>query len=484
MATGYVTNYGNSENDGLSWDTPKRSIQSAIDAGLSPIYVKGYHNESLAETSARHIYGDGYIIIDGTLLSNFISYINYSYFLGLRIQNFDKLCSSNLFRATYRDVIFSKIGYIYYKDDTIERAAQSCLFDSITTELVITGYAIRYNNTFYNSKISLSTFGCNSTYTYSNVYSECDLNIQISPKFQYSLFHNCTFKFTGGDQDADETDYAAPVGDTDDDKLENIRTRMATVYGGSSSDYLIGCKYQTDGDLFIDADNENFYLVPGCTAASMSYKASYVGKYPEGAVAEIPADFTTYTNIDDDGNITDQTTNAYAETAIQDIGKLRHVNTLKALGERAVRNGNQVNADADLGDAIYPGTDLTDGSTYIVRTEAISLTASGTTRDVGETFIASADDGLAFTSDTGYVQEVYLDKPRCVEIKASKTDATLASATWIKLDLYETPYVNYDENGLISAGNLDEGYDADAAEKMYIRYWKARIYVQAQNLPG
>ncbi|WP_025007088.1 hypothetical protein [Marinilabilia salmonicolor] len=42
MAAGYVTNYGNVENDGLSWDTPKRSIQSAIDAGLSPISGVGF----------------------------------------------------------------------------------------------------------------------------------------------------------------------------------------------------------------------------------------------------------------------------------------------------------------------------------------------------------------------------------------------------------------------------------------------------------
>jgi hypothetical protein len=483
MATGYVTNYGNSENDGSSWETPKRSIQSAIDAGLTTVYVKGYFNEAITG-STKYIYGDGYTVIDGTLLSYFTNYINYDILSNLKIQNFDKLCSTSLFRMTCRNVIFSKVAYIYYRDDAITRAAESCLFDSVTTGLLITGYAIRYNNTFYNSKITLNAYACDTSYNHSNIYSECDLDIQISPAFQYSLFHNCTFKFTGGDQDADETEYAAPSGDTDADKLNDLRSRMVAVYGGVSSDYLQSCKYQTDGDLFIDVDNENFYLVPGCQASSMSYEAGYVGKYPEGVAADIPSDFTIYTNINDDGDITDQTVNAYAETAIMDIGSLRHISSLNALGERAVRNGNQVNADADLGDAMYPGTDLTAGSTYLVKTEAISLTSSGTTRDVGETFIASADDGLAFTSDTGYVQEVYLNKPRSIEIKASKTDATLESATWIKLDLYETPYVNYDENGLISAGNLDDDYDEDTAEKMYIRYWKARINIQAKNLPA
>jgi hypothetical protein len=482
MTTGYVTNYGNSENDGLSWETPKRSVQNAIDAGLYPVYIKGMFRESLALTLA-YLIGDGYAVIDGTLLEYFATTSASAKVYDVHIKNFSTLNSAST-RIIFKGCSIYNIETFSFTEGTSYYLIETILFNCTTIKF-LGAYNLQYNNTIYGGSITFTSGLFNSLNSHSNIFSNASIHFKSEVQYlSYSLFHNCTFKFTGGDQDADETEYAAPVGDTDVDKLTDLRSRMAAVYGGVSSHYMQYCKYQTDGDLFIDADNENFYLVPRCQAASMSYEAGYIGKYPEGSVAEIPSDFTTYTNINDDGDITDQTVNAYAETAIMDIGSLRHISSLNALGERAVRNGNQVNADADLGDAMYPGTDLTAGSTYLVKTEAISLTSSGTTRDVGETFIASADDGLAFTSDTGYVQEVYLNKPRSIEIKASKTDATLESATWIKLDLYETPYVNYDENGLISAGNLDDDYDEDTAEKMYIRYWKARINIQAKNLPA
>jgi hypothetical protein len=56
MAAGYVTNYGNVENDGLSLDTPKRSIQNANDTGLNPINFNGYFNESLSLLSHRQLF--------------------------------------------------------------------------------------------------------------------------------------------------------------------------------------------------------------------------------------------------------------------------------------------------------------------------------------------------------------------------------------------------------------------------------------------
>ncbi|WP_036163503.1 hypothetical protein, partial [Marinilabilia salmonicolor] len=205
---------------------------------------------------------------------------------------------------------------------------------------------------------------------------------------------------------------------------------------------------------------------------------------PGGSLADFAGDFVSYTNIDASGNIIDQTVDATAETDIVDLLKLRHINSLEALGQRATRNGNAVNVDADLGPAINPGTALTDGKTYIVRDEAISQTASGKTRDVGETFIATTADGLDFTSATGYVQEIYLDKPRSIELKVSKTDPTLANAVWLKMDLYAEPRINYDVNGVPQYGNLDPNYDEATSERLFIRYWKARVTIQAKNLPA
>ena len=495
MSIGYVTNYGNIENDGLSWEAPKRSIQECKDSGGTRIYIRGYFNESLKGTLQYYvkIIGDGFSIVDGTLIPEAID--NLGIIENLVLQNFVngfRLYSNGKYDCIINCII-RNMGE-FNRSMHFQQSSKSLFYNNQYLGGTIN---LRDHNTIVGNvgdTIKFGTFGQNGslTRTINNIISGFNGTggVTISNHdgsanvLKYSLFHNCNFKFIDGDQEADETEFSAPTGANDNEKLESLRSRMASVFGGSASQYLVGCKYQTDGDLFINPDKGNFYLVPGCLASRMSYDAGYVGKYPEGSIADFIASFENYTNIDASGNIIDQTIDASAETNIIDLGKLRHINTFEAFGQRAARNGNQVNVNADLSSAINPGTNLVDSKTYLVRSEAISLTTSGKTRDVGETFIAKSDDGLAFTSGTGYVQEVFLNKTRSIEIKASKTDPTLANTQWIKMDLYGEPRVNYDENGLISHGNLDTGYDSETSERMYIRYWKVRVTIKAKNLPS
>jgi len=72
MATGYVTNWGNDANDGLSWETSKRTFQGASDAGLSPVYAKGWFNEvpHLYDNNTSFFSGYDYLIIDGSFLGD------------------------------------------------------------------------------------------------------------------------------------------------------------------------------------------------------------------------------------------------------------------------------------------------------------------------------------------------------------------------------------------------------------------------------
>ncbi|MCT4590529.1 MAG: hypothetical protein N4A71_22065 [Carboxylicivirga sp.] len=495
MAIGYVTNYGNIENDGLSWSTPLRSLQSIFDllgpgTSLENKFFKGFFREKLNILGLYgHIYGTSpeESVIDGTLLSGAFRTQNHGCKnMNFTIQNFELLTHSQNSNGYFENLIIKNVincGII------AGSLADTLLLNTNSLTLGTSGVNMIFNkNTIVNSIITFPLIkNQNSNLLHSNVISLSSLHFssQSYGKFlAFSLFHNCMFKFTGGGLGSDEANFEAPQGSNDTEKLENIRQRMANVYGGLASQYLPNCRYQTDGDLFINPAKENFYLVPGCLANRMSYDAQFVGKYPEGSLADFTANFVSYTNIDALGNIIDQTVDANAETAILDLGKLRHINSFAALGERAARNGNQVNVVADLGAAINPGTNLTDGKTYIVKTEAISQTASGKTRDVGETFIAKNADGLAFTSATGYVQEVYLDKPRTIELKASKTDVSLSSAPWIKMDLCAEPRVNYDVNGQIQYGNADAGYDEATSERLFIRYWKARITIKAKNLPS
>lgn len=485
MAAGYVTNFGNPENDGLTREKSKRSIQSAKDAGLYPLFLEGYFNETIdfVAGSQSTIDGQNKTIWDGTLLtypvaapSSVLGLIK-----GLVLKNFTQINSG--YYQDFEDVICKDIPIINTTADQDRfNGWTNCLVYNISTKF--NPDVLKSNTTVFNSKIQLSKQEMITNLSNHIIISECSVEMIKKVLFKYCLFHNSSFKFSGGGLGNDETVYSYPTGANDTEKFENLRSRMATVYGGVASQYLIGCKYQTDGDLFINPTKENFFLVPDCQASKMSYDASYVGKYPEGSIADFSADFASYTNLDASGNIIDQTVDASAETNIIDLGKLRHINNLVALGQRAARNGNQVNVDADLGATIHPGTDLTDGKTYLVHTEAISQAASGKTRDVGETFIATVADGLAFTSATGYVQEVYLDKPRSIEIKASKTDPTLATSNWIKMDLYSEPRVNYNESGVIQYGNLDAGYNEVTSDRMFIRYWKVRVTIKAKNLPA
>lgn len=489
MAAGYVSNYGNVDNDGLTPLSPKRSIQSAKDSGLKPIYINGKFTETVTGAYAI-ITGNGYAVLDG---ANAINYaIDSGSMYNCELHNLTARNFITVLKGGYnRTIKFSNCCFIDCKE-LISGAFQHA--GSISDSLIanFSHAFIEYFSriTCYNSTVEMKRF--NGVGCANSIYSECQILIGTDmyysetkfPSIAYSLFHNSTFKFTGGELGNDEADYIAPIGADDNAKLENLRSRMATVYGGNASQYLPGCRYQTDGNLFINPAKENFYLVPGCLATKMSYEAGYVGKYPEGSLADFASNFASYTNIDASGNIIDQTVDASAETNITDLGKLRHINSLEAFGQRATRNGNQVNVDADMGAVVNPGTNLVDGKTYLVHTEAISQTASGKTRDVGETFIATAADGLAFTSDAGSVQEVYLDKPRCIELKASKTDPTLAVTPWVKMDLFKEPRVNYDGNGQIQYGNADAGYNEATSERLFIRYWKARITIKAKNLPS
>jgi len=332
----------------------------------------------------------------------------------------------------------------------------------------------------------------------------------ITTELKYSLFINSKFMFTGGDLGTDETDYTYPSGTDDDAKLQNLRDRMADVYGGQPSDYLIGCKYYSrnapDGqeenepyasayqDIFVDADNDNFYLRNdteiGQTAAHMAYDGSYVGAKPIGAQSNL-SDFTL-TNIDSStGLIQDQEVDATAESIIHDLGKVRRIISLQALGERAARNGQQINSEPNLGTAIDAGSAvLTDNSIYMVINDVITLDdANATSYNPWETFVATDEGsgaGLGFSTTTnGQVQEVLIsDYDDKVQIQVSKDAADLSDATTITLFLHEEPMVNLDVNGLPELGNADDGYESDNAQPLYARYIRFFITVKANNLPA
>ncbi len=485
MATGYVTNYGNDDNDGLTWETAKRSIQGAVDVGHDPLEVNGYLNQNVI-ANVIIINGNGSTVIDGISLGHFNTGISsVHYFYDLEFKNFR---SSNWIRAHGR----------YYR----------CTLSSLADNIVTTAH--RFTESIFHSsdgltnvqrvnqstihkvtRIDLDDVGFE--FNNSIISDVPNLDFKTIPTDQlYTLFINCAFKFTGG-SGTDETTYTYPTGATDTDKLQNLRDRMATVYGGLASDYLVGCKYYSGSynDIFVDADNGDFNLVPFCIAAHMSYEGDYIGARPEGTKAEWNTDFSSIVNIDSNGNVIDQTIDASAETSIIDIGHERDVLNFQALGQRAMRNGQQINTETNLGSNIAAGSSvLTDGLTYECVDDTIVRDDSGSTgQNPWETFTAVDEGsgvGLGFSGD-GEVKEVYIDDryEEKVQFKSSKTDNTLAAAVLITSKLHSNPVlVNVDGNGEPTHGDADVGYVEGTAIPLRSRYIQFFIKIKANNLPA
>jgi len=474
MADGFVTNYGNDDNDGLTWETAKRSLQGAADAGFNIQHIKGLFNETLVN-NYKYI-GYGNTILD----FRFISYAHsQSYLTSIDIRNIGGQSYKN---AMINCIITNNAKIIFGFDD----AEFSVLNNTDFAE----NASYNYNN--------ITAFRClaeivNSVFNEKDsIYAEC--NIEVKSKYiNFSLFINSQFKFTGGAIGTDETTFEYPTGATDTAKLQNLGDRMAIVYGGLASDYLVGCKYYSGSynDVFVDADNGDFNLVPFCIAAHMSYDGDYIGARPEGTKAEWNTDFSSIVNIDANGNVIDQTIDASAETNIIDIGHERDVLNFQALGQRAARNGQQVNTETNLGSNIAAGSSvLTDGSIYECVDDTIVRDDSGSTgQNPWETFTAVDEGsgvGLGFLGD-GEVKEVYIDDryEEKVQFKSSKTDGALSTAVLITSKLHSDPVlVNVDGNGEPTHGDADVGYVEGTAIPLRSRYIQFFILIKANNLPA
>ena len=512
MATGYVTNYGNDANDGLTWETAKKTFQGAKDAGLNPVYAKGWFDDAAM----------GYATVIGGIVSNGVNNNSiiadaFERFNGdtINFSNWNRIFSP-YFPSTYGSLancIFYNCGLIgftkynsrYHSDNGIGQFRSNLIYNSKNVYLNL--YNRNYGNTIHNISDLLLLFGLNTTNNINfqkNIISTSVVEAYQSRMYDYSLYINSSFKFTGGLLGTDETTYTYPTGATDYDKLQNLRNRMASVYGGVASDYLIGCKYYSrnapDGqeevepyasaykDIFVDADNGNFYLKEDSIAAHMAYDGSYVGAKPVGQQIAL-SDFSL-TNIDANGKVTNQEIDSLAQRLnVTDLLKVRKILSWTALGERAARNGQQINTESNLGLPISAGAAvLTALKTYMVINDVITLdNAAATSYNPWETFQAIDEGGgagLGFsTSTNGQVQEVLIDKyDEKITVKSSKDNPALTGANTLTFYLHEQPKVNLDANGIAIAGNADATFDPATAVDFYMRYITLDVQIKANNL--
>jgi len=494
MATYYVAPWGNDENDGSSWETAKRNPVS----GNANI-LKGLVNLNLNSTSENYTAVDGGVV-DGA-----------GRFQNVTVMN----------NIQHKNAVFKNYQCMYSKTSTISGKTGfiNCVLLNIPTLIytVANRKILMQNSIVKNTNgFDLDSYfneGTNSTFFYCDfiiykghsklIIANSNLELEgVNKYINYSLFINSKFKFTGGGLGTDETAYTYPTGATDDDKLTALRNRMVTVYGGDVSLYLIGCKYYSrnapDGqeedagyidaykDIFVDADNDDFHLKENnpVNAHHMAWDGNYIGAKPVGNEADL-SEFTL-TNIDSNGKIIDQETDATAVSTIQDLGKTRKIAQFQVRGQRAARNGQQTNDEANLGVPIAADgvNTITAGKTYMCIDDIIHQDTTNVDRDPWETFIAANTETIS-TIGSGKVQEVLIDKyDNQFKITCSKTDATLASATEITMLRYEVPMVNVDANGEPTAGNADPSYDAGTAVELYTRYIKYNIRIKANNLPS
>ncbi len=491
----YVTNWGNDNNDGSSWELAKRTP-------VSNGYLKGWFNLFLGD--GFNVIGEPIVVLNGegtlppTLLYKSVSFTN------AIVLNYRLISKNNTDNKIINSMIINCGIGVSYRNTTMQHSIISRCFN---------GFLANYNNNNYNNTIFkhdhltyIRLGALASSYEENTIVANCNIEFKYPKTVFRFLFINSKFKFYNGTLGNDEADYTYPSGATDEDKLTNLRQRMATVYGGSPDDYLIGCKYYSrnapDGqeedagyidaynDIFVDADNDDFHIRPDVETVSgipvhhMAWDGGYIGAKPVGFGYSLSA--FTLSNIGTDGKITDQETDATAaNSTIQDFGKIRKVQDFSMLGERAARNGQQINSVTNLGSPFSAGTTLTAGKNYMCIDDVIHLDTDNIDIDPWSTFYISTDQTFS-TAGTGRVQEVLLnDYDPKFKMKCSRTDNTLVSATEITMKVYETPMVNVDVNGEPIAGNADAGYDEVTAQPLYARYVQiTEVKVKANNLPA
>ncbi len=507
MSGGCVANWGNDNNAGTvagseptldEWKNAKRSLQGAIDAGFGAwdkeIHANGYYNGITTSIGNLKLYDNIFSYNtsgDQTALSISTSVYNLKcegFPIGISTSSSNAIISSGYIKNSV-DAIHGSFLQTYRNSGNISKTIfNNCI------NILINNKNLNQNTIHKCVNFSFEATGDEVIlYKILSNINEININRIGVTYFQYSLFINSAFKFTGGGISNDETTFEYPAGADDIEKLENLRDRMAIVYGGVAADYLEGCKYYSGSynDIFQDADNGDFNLKPDSIAVNMAYDGSYIGARPVGQ--NIPIANFTKTNIDTNGRVIDQNVDANAKsTSIIDLGKIRQIVSWTALGDRAARNGQQINTEENLSAPIAPGSNvLEDAKVYMCINDTITLDDAGaTTYNPWETFVAVDEGsgvGLGFsTAGSGQLQEVLIeDYDQKIKVKSSKTDALLSTAPVLNFLLYSNPpRVNVDANGIPTAGDGDTVFDEGTAVDFYTRYLDPDIDIQENNLPA
>jgi hypothetical protein len=470
MAIGYVALWGNDNNSGVDWENAKRTLQGSKDGGMTTIYAKGYYNEAVTFISVT---GTPNVILDGTFLSNGAN--NAANITNGIYQNYSGYAwNINLDHAIFRHSTNASMIQNSNVDNSI-------IHDSLSWKETSTGADYQYN-TYHNIPELYLTR--KDGVEHANIISNS--NIEFPTKYlKYSLIINSPIKFTGGGLGFDETVYTLPTGVDDAAKLADLKSRMVIVYGAGT--YLPGCRYYSGSynDVFTNADNEDFTLIPNCIAANMAYDGSFIGAKGIGINIEFDSIFNSITNISTAastlGYVEDQEIDATCISNILDLGVIKNVCTLSNLGALSYRNGMQINTVTNLGTSISAGTDLVVDESYEVIENTV--TYNTVTYNPWECFVVVT--GVTEFTGTGYLRKVDQDNyDEKIQIKVSKTDPTLSGVATLTVYLHQDIQINEDVSGIPTFGNADIGYVPGSAVDLDTRYVQILPIIKALNLPA
>lgn len=412
----YIAPWGNDVTGDGTMENPFKTPVQGVKNSIAHQNFTAYTFTSLL-SSGDIIFGDGVVTFDGKFNSYFAQggLQGGVVFENIGIKNYQSLTNpNNSNTAVFRNCLISNINNLITSVG-YNFSYQNCLIKNCNIYLPTGGTApnLIKNNTFIDCQINLLTYSVKSLYD-SLLFYKCELNFGKDFNFENCLFDpTCSFKFTGGGLGNDETTYTVASGATAEDKLNDLRNRCVTVFGGNVLDYFKDC--QITDPLFTDPTNEDYTLQSGSPALTLSNTGSYVGKYGLGLAwkfraTEANGDWlnSAATNLDvadDSLTLTDYDLTGEIEGLAKSLGGYVELEGLPVIGDTAVKNGEALGSATDLAaSTISAGTAIVIGSHY--RVEEAPIIHDSILFAVGDTFKATTTSFTTVT--TGVLREVII----------------------------------------------------------------------------
>lgn len=402
---------------------------------------------------------------------------------------------------------------------------------------------LNYNSTWIDSTVIFKTTGVQG-FSEHNIYSNCDIEVEYLINFENTLFDSsCAFWFQGGGMGSDETTFTAPTGATPADRLQNLRARCVTVYGGVEADYFKNCV--VDDPQFNNSAIGDYTLRPTSPARNLGFLGSYVGAFDVGyqwRFHSVESESSwlnsegTNVNVQDDLlQFSDYDLIATIEGKPKDFSQETELSFLPVISAMSWRNGENLGASDLATSTIAAGTGvLTTDTFYRVETGAIThnasvlnegdtfkavngdftTTAGGVVREItktplrpsiawrfsngngdslgsGDTLIVDswyqATGDVTYNSVARSAGEIF----KCVSGTTSFTGSGTVETIFSSSDSFHDyaigikPMSNNVGNmssGAISAGNGDNGFDFDNEFAIVCRYAQPKLTMQPDNL--